>query len=296
MTDQKYLRELVEQVLRELGQSGAVPAPENKEENGRTNAGKAEDGEVADVTKLDLRKAYLVPHPINGERYLEVRQHTPARIGIWRAGPRYLTSTSLRFRADHSAAQDAVFSYVSEDFIKQMGLFTVQTLCVDKDEYVTRPDLGRKISEEGVKLLLEKCKKNPTVQLIAADGLSSSAIEANLKDIMPAIEQGLKSYNIDVGTPFFIKLGRVGAMDHVSELLNAEVTCLLVGERPGLVTAESMSAYIAYHASIGMPEARRTVVSNIHRGGTNPAEAGAHIADIIRLMLDKKASGTDLKL
>ena len=80
------------------------------------------------------------------------------------------------------------------------------------------------------------------------------------------------------------------------ELLGAEVTCVLIGERPGLITAESMSAYIAYRATVGMPEARRTVLSNIHRSGTNPAEAGAHIADIIKLMLEKKASGTDLKL
>jgi len=85
-------------------------------------------------------------------------------------------------------------------------------------------------------------------------------------------------------------------MDHVSEVVGAEVTCLLVGERPGLVTAESMSAYIVYKATVDMPEARRTVVSNIHRGGTIPVEAGAHIAEIIKIMLEKKASGTDLKL
>ena len=70
----------------------------------------------------------------------------------------------------------------------------------------------------------------------------------------------------------------------------------LIGERPGLVTAESMSAYMAYKPTVGMPEARRTVVSNIHKGGTPPVEAGAYIADIIKLMLDKKASGLDLKL
>ena len=108
--------------------------------------------------------------------------------------------------------------------------------------------------------------------------------------------QGLESYKIDVGTPFFVKYGRVGVMDEISELTGATVTCTLIGERPGLITAESMSAYIAYKATVGMPEARRTVVSNIHRAGTIPAEAGAHIAEIIKIMLDKKASGTDLKL
>ena len=118
----------------------------------------------------------------------------------------------------------------------------------------------------------------------------------NIGDLLPAILQGLESYKIDVGTPFFVKYGRVGVMDEISELTGATVTCTLIGERPGLITAESMSAYIAYKATVGMPEARRTVVSNIHRAGTIPAEAGAHIAEIIKIMLDKKASGTDLKL
>ena len=114
-------------------------------------------------------------------------------------------------------------------------------------------------------------------------------------DILSSLN-GLESYKIDVGTPFFVKYGRVGVMDEISELTGATVTCTLIGERPGLITAESMSAYIAYKATVGMPEARRTVVSNIHRAGTIPAEAGAHIAEIIKIMLDKKASGTDLKL
>lgn len=84
-------------------------------------------------------------------------------------------------------------------------------------------------------------------------------------------------------------------MDVIGEETNADVVCLLVGERPGLVTAESMSAYIAYKPTVDMPEARRTVISNIHRGGTPPVEAGAHIAEVIKTMLDKKASGIDLK-
>lgn len=203
----------------------------------------------------------------------------------------------LQFRAAHSAAQDAVFNDVDHDFVeKQMGLFIVQTQCENKDVYLTRPDLGRKLSPEAVATLKEKCKKSPTVQIYVADGLSSAAVAANVADLLPAIMQGLQSYRIDAGTPFFVKFGRVGVMDEISELLGAEVTCTLIGERPGLITAESMSAYIAYKATVGMPEARRTVVSNIHKNGTIPAEAGAHIAEIIKIMLEKKASGTDLKL
>lgn len=235
-------------------------------------------------------------NPEHGEEYAELKANAPCRLGIGKAGARYKTDPQLQFRAAHSAAQDAVFSDVDQAFVDGVNLFTVQTQCDSKDIYLTRPDLGRKLSDEGVATIKEKCKKNPTVQIYVADGLSSAAVSANIGDLLPAIMQGLQSYRIDVGTPFFVKYGRVGVMDQISELTGAEITCTLIGERPGLITAESMSAYIAYKATVGMPEARRTVVSNIHRNGTIPAEAGAHIAEIIKIMLERKASGTDLKL
>ncbi|MBS6195924.1 MAG: ethanolamine ammonia-lyase subunit EutC [Clostridiales bacterium] len=255
-----------------------------------------EEGCLDDITQVDIRTQYLVKNPVNGEAYYDLKQYAPCRLGIGKAGARYNTDPSLQFRAAHSAAQDAVFSDVDQEFVDKMGLFSVQTQCESKDVYLTRPDLGRKLNDEAVKTIKEKCKMNPSVQIYVSDGLSSAAIAANVGDVLPAIEQGLKSSGIDYGTPFFVKYGRVGAMDQISEITGADVTCVLIGERPGLITATSMSAYIAYKATVGMPEARRTVVSNIHKSGTNPAEAGAHIADIIKKILDNKASGTDLKL
>ena len=126
--------------------------------------------------------------------------------------------------------------------------------------------------------------------------MSSAAVAANTEDVLSGALQDLKSNGVKVGTPFFLKYGRVGAMDEVSEILKADVTCVLIGERPGLITATSMSAYMAYKGTIGMPESRRTVISNIHSAGTIPAEAGAHLAEVIKIMLDKKISGTELKL
>ena len=84
-------------------------------------------------------------------------------------------------------------------------------------------------------------------------------------------------------------------MDAVGQVTDADVICMLVGERPGLVTAESMSAYIAYQPRHGLAEAKRTVISNIHKGGTTAVEAGAHAAELILKMLEKKASGIDLR-
>ena len=294
--DEKDLRSIIEQVLTEMNVSGAKPAEKAAAACACESAPEVEDGCIPDITEINIRKQYLVKNPANGEEYAELKMNAPCRLGIGKAGARYNTLPQLEFRAAHSAAQDAVFNDVDAEFVEKMGLWTVQTQCDSKDTYLTRPDLGRKLSPEAVETIKAKCKKNPTVQIYVADGLSSAAVAANIGDLLPAILQGLESYKIDVGTPFFVKYGRVGVMDEISELTGATVPCPLSGERPGLITAESMSAYIAYKATVGMPEARRTVVSNIHRAGTIPAEAGAHIAEIIKIMLDKKASGTDLKL
>ena len=295
--DEKDLRTIIEQVLSEMNVSGgAAPAVEAACAKACEATSTIEDGCIADITEVDIREQYLVKNPENGEEYAELKMNAPCRLGIGKAGARYKTLPQLEFRAAHSAAQDAVFNDVDEEFVKGQNLFIVQTQCDCKDTYLTRPDLGRKLSSEAAATIKEKCKKNPTVQIYVSDGLSSASVAANIPDLLPAILQGLQNYKIDVGTPFFVKYGRVGVMDEISELTGADVTCTLIGERPGLITAESMSAYIAYKATVGMPEARRTVVSNIHKAGTIPAEAGAHIADIIKIMLEKKASGTDLKL
>ena len=298
MVNENDLRTIIAQVLSEMN----LDQKEDTKEAGTSGCAACgsepviEEGCLPDVSEVDIRKQYLVENPVNGEAYYDLKQYAPCRLGIGKAGARYKTDPVLQFRAAHAAAQDAVFSDVDQDFIDKMGLFSVQTQCDSKDTYLTRPDLGRKLSDEAVKTIKEKCRMNPKVQIYVSDGLSSASIAANIGDVLPAIEQGLKSYGIDTGTPFFVKYGRVGAMDQISEITGADVTCVLIGERPGLITAESMSAYIAYKATVGMPEARRTVVSNIHKNGTIPAEAGAHIAEIIKIMLEKKASGTDLKL
>lgn len=295
--DQKDLKAIIEQVLAEMNISGAAAEAAAPAVAAACCGCNIEEGCIPDVTEVDIRKQYLVKNPEHGEEYAELKANAPCRLGIGKAGARYKTDPQLQFRAAHSAAQDAVFNDVDHDFIeKDLGLFIVQTQCDSKDTYLTRPDLGRKLSDEAVATLKEKCKKSPTVQIYVADGLSGAAVAANIPDLLPAILQGLQGYKIDAGTPFFVKYGRVGVMDEISELLDADVTCTLIGERPGLITAESMSAYIAYKATVGMPEARRTVLSNIHKNGTIPSEAGAHIAEIIKIMLDKKCSGTDLKL
>ncbi|MDI0264583.1 ethanolamine ammonia-lyase subunit EutC [Clostridioides difficile] len=292
--NEKDLKALVEQLVRQMvGELDTNVVSETVKKATETVIDNSAC--IDDITEIDIRKQLLVKNPKDAEAYLDMKAKTPARLGIGRAGTRYKTETVLRFRADHAAAQDAVFSYVDEEFIKENNMFAVETLCKDKDEYLTRPDLGRKFSPETINNIKSKFGTNQKVLILVGDGLSSAAIEANLKDCVPAIKQGLKMYGIDSSEILFVKHCRVGAMDHLGEELGCEVICMLVGERPGLVTAESMSAYIAYKPYIGMAEAKRTVISNIHKGGTTAVEAGAHIAELIKTMLDKKASGIDLK-
>ena len=110
--------------------------------------------------------------------------------------------------------------------------------------------------------------------------------------LVSSITEGIRLDDIRKNTGNEI---RAVKLDEYGELTGAEAVCLLVGERPGLVTAESMSAYLTYKPHIGIPESKRTVISNIHRQGTTAVEAGAHIAELIKTMLEKKASGIDLK-
>ena len=235
-------------------------------------------------------------YAVNRVSFADLKRNAPCRLGIGKAGARCKTLPMLQFQAAHSAAQDAVFSDVDPKVLEELGLFQVQTQCESKDIFLTRPDLGRKLNEEGLRLIKERCRQKPQVQLFVADGLSSAAVNANVKEVLPSMAQGLEGYGIEMGTPFFVKYGRVGVMDQISELTGARVTCVLIGERPGLLTAESMSAYLVFQGYVGIPESRRTVVSNIHGRGTVPAEAGAHIADVIKKILETEKSGTQLAL
>ena len=255
------------------------------------------DGDfVEDVTKLDLRKLYLVEDPQQEQAYRRLKERTPARVGSGRAGPRYKTLTMLRFRADHAAAQDAVFSQVEENYAQENGLLPLQTRCKDKDEYLTRPDLGRIFDKENAEKLKTAIPGSPQVLIVVGDGLSSAAIQANAMDCMAAIRDGLKARGIETGQAVFVRYCRVGAGDAIGSITGCQLVCMLVGERPGLVTDKSMSAYITYQPRTGVSESSRTVVSNIHTQGTPAVEAGAHIAQLIDTILKKKVSGVGLHL
>ena len=251
---------------------------------------------VSDITQIDLRTLYLTEHPADPERFAKMKQRTPARLGMGKAGPRYKTLTMLRFRADHAAAQDAVFSEVDEHFAKQHDLLPTKTRCDSKEEYLTRPDLGRCFDEHNAKTIKGVIQTPPKVQIVIGDGLSSAACQANAMDCFYALQDGLKTRNIPLSKPIFVKYCRVGAGDAIGDITGCELVAVLVGERPGLVTDKSMSIYITYKPHVGVLESSRTVISNIHDQGTPAVEAGAYAAELIEKILQKKVSGVGLHL
>ena len=293
--NKEELSALVAEILAGMGEAPQVKAGPYKPEDSGPQA-RNDEGSAEDVSSIDLRKLYLTEDPQKGAQYLKLKGRTPARLGMGKAGPRYKTLTMLRFRADHAAAQDAVFSEVPQEFPGKHGLVPVQTKCKDKEEYLTRPDLGRCFDEKAKEVIKKSVPNPPKVQIVVGDGLSSAAILANAMDCMAAIQDGLKGRGIETAQPLFVRYCRVGAGDAIGDVTGCELVCMLVGERPGLVTDKSMSAYITYQPRTGVLESSRTVVSNIHSQGTPAVEAGAHIAELIEAILRKKVSGVGLHL
>lgn len=294
MYQENDIRQMVKEVLANLMEKQGL----DLEAGGKPQADPVttiEEGYIPDITEISTKDEFYVPDPADREGYMNMKQYTVARLGVWRAGPRYNTRSMLHFRADHATAQDAVFTDVDDHFAADQGLIAGQSKCTSKDEFLTRPDLGRLLNDETMGIFGKELPKGTPVTLMVGDGLSSAAM-VNIPDIIPAIKQGLKGYGIETGPIPYVKYCRVGAMDQVGAMTGTDVVCLLIGERPGLATGESMSAYIGYRPNPERPESWRTVVSNIYKGGTPPAEAGAHIATLIKRIIDEKVSGVDLNL
>lgn len=288
--DEKEIERLVRQVLAELtaGNSGVFSA-------GSGLSASPHGEELSDLRERDLYSWISVPDPADPAGLKAAAGSTPARIGVWRSGPRPKVEHWLRFRADHAAANDAVLREVPEGFFDDYDFFEISSQAQSKDAYLTRPDLGRLLSEEGTAAIKKRCPMGAQVQLVLGDGLSSMAIEKNAPEFIPAFEESLKSYGLRLGQGFFVRHCRVGIMNAIGEVLAPEVLVLLIGERPGLVTAESMSAYLCYKPTNRTIESDRTLVSNIHPGGIPAIEAAAHVAGIAKNIGDAKASGLCLR-
>lgn len=313
--DDAKLNAIVDAIVRELQASGAVKASASDSAAPASVSTalsspsavpvkpRATATSMANLT-IDLpdptltRTTPRVKNPKDADGLRALMASTTARIGVGRAGPRYSTAELLLFQGDHAVTQDALYRDVDQKLLDEFNLFTVQTKVTGgKQEYLLRPDLGRLLNDDAKRLINEKCQKNVNIQLVVGDGLSAAAVEANLRQIFPVIRQGAQTANLTFGTPFFIKYARVGVMNDVGELIKPDVVILLIGERPGLGRAESLSAYMGYKPKYGDTDADRDVVCNIfENGGTNPLEGGAFVVQIAQKMRKNQASGVKLKM
>jgi ethanolamine ammonia-lyase small subunit len=223
---------------------------------------------------------------------------TPARLGAGRAGSRPRTASWLDFRADHARARDAVHGTWSEQFLQHLGALGFLAVCSaapDKETYLRRPDLGRRLADGDAERIRSGARSGALAQIVLSDGLSARAGEAQLDRLWPTLVRGLERLG-PLAQPVAVRLGRVAIADRIAEASGAELAVHLIGERPGLATAESLGAYLTYRPAARTTDADRKCLSNIHARGLAPDEAGAAIVDLVEKILRAGTSGPQLVL
>jgi ethanolamine ammonia-lyase small subunit len=231
----------------------------------------------------------------------EARSRTPARVLVGRAGSSYRTETLLAMLEDHASAVDAVHAEVDlvrdlgAEFVERWGLFEVSTLAKDRAEYLLRPDLGRRFDDRAVEAIGRDCPSGCDLQVAIGDGLSSAAIVAQVPGLLPMLAEGANRLGWSFGRPFFVRNCRVGVLNEIGDRLGPRVAVLLIGERPGLSTSESLSAYLAHRPRAGQDDSDRNLISNIHARGTSIPEAANRILRLAGSMRERQLGGVAIK-
>jgi|ERR1039458_4211310 ethanolamine ammonia-lyase small subunit len=231
----------------------------------------------------------------------KVRAQTPARLLAGRSGAAYRTNTQLELREAHAAARDAVqtelnlFTDLGGDFVRKWNLFEVCSRAAAKEEYLLRPDLGRHLNEASREEISRRCTTGHDLQVVIGDGLSVTAVARQVPQLLPLLCEGAKTRGWSVGEIFVIRYCRVGILNEIGELLGPKVAVLLIGERPGLATAESLSAYMAYRPKASDTDANRNLISNIHTRGVSPEQAAERILNLAAAMMKTQKSGCQLR-
>jgi len=231
----------------------------------------------------------------------KVRAQTPARLLAGRSGAAYRTNTQLELREAHAAARDAVraeldlFTNLGDDFVHKWNLFEACSQATTKDEYLLRPDLGRHLNDASRAEVTRRCTKGHDLQVVIGDGLSVTAVARQVPQLLPLLCEGARTRAWSVGEIFVIRHCRVGILNEIGELLEPKVAVLLIGERPGLATAESLSAYMAYQPEASDTDANRNLLSNIHARGVSTEQAIQRILNLAAAMMKTQKSGCELR-
>lgn len=247
----------------------------------------------------DAPVPFVVPND-----WRRLRRLTPARIALGRAGTSLPTAAHLDFQFDHARARDTVHSAlrveIVEDALKSLGLETlvVRSAAGDRQTYLKRPDLGRRLDEQSRRQLIEAAGRSddrPDLVLAVVDGLSALAIERHAAPFLKALLPRLTDERLTVGAAVVAIQGRVALGDEIAELLQAHLVVVLIGERPGLSSPDSMGIYMTWAPQVGKTDADRNCISNVRADGMSYAAAASKLHYLIRAALRGKLSGVQLK-
>lgn len=242
------------------------------------------------------------------DRWAHLRQFTAARIGLGRAGISLPTKHLLEFQLAHARAQDAVHHGLDADklqqqlttreWAKQQPILNLQSAAKNRQLYLQRPDWGRRLNQDSAQQLMQQPPQAPYDLVIAiVDGLSALAIESNslpfLDALVPQLLNAPEPWSL--GPLCLVQQGRVAIGDHIGELLNARAVLVLIGERPGLSSPDSLGLYLTWNPQTGYTDAQRNCISNIRPEGLPYEEASHRAFYLLQEAREKKISGVQIK-
>lgn len=235
---------------------------------------------------------------------LELRRLTPARIALGRTGTSMPTHAQLDFQYAHAQARDAVhlpFDHAalgSQLVARGRESLLLHSAATDRNSYLQRPDLGRKLSDASAQALREYAAANPggiDLAIVIADGLSALAVHRHAVPFLTRMEDQIEAEGWSVSPVVLIEQGRVAVADEIGELLGARMVVILIGERPGLSSPDSLGLYFTYNPKIGLTDAYRNCISNVRLEGLSYGMAAHRLLYLMREACRRQLSGVNLK-
>lgn len=251
-----------------------------------------------------MNEPTLAPAPDTPNPWLELRRLTPARIALGRTGTSIPTAAQLDFQLAHAQARDAVhlpFDHVA--LSEQLNANSRETLLLhsaaaDRDSYLQRPDKGRRLDENSAQSLRDYAAAHPgsiDVAVIVADGLSSLAVHRHTVPFLERMEELARAEGWTLSPVMLVEQGRVAIGDEIGELLGAKMSVVLIGERPGLSSPDSLGLYFTYAPKVGLNDAHRNCISNVRLEGLSYGMAAHRLLYLMREACKRQLSGVNLK-
>jgi ethanolamine ammonia-lyase small subunit len=231
----------------------------------------------------------------------DLRELTPARVGLGRTGASMPTQPLLAFTLDHARARDAVHGAFDTarlvDGMTGLGLspVLVSSQARDRRDYLRRPDLGRMLDPDSARVLADRGGSAGQLAIVVGDGLSPSAVNVHAVELVRNLARRLMQAGISIGGTVVASGARVALGDEIGAILGAHMVLMLIGERPGLSAPDSLGAYLTFAPRIGLTDAMRNCVSNIHGAGLSYDEAAFKITWLVREGLARQVTGVALK-